>query len=116
MKKQFVVVLVILALLMALTPVSSALAGKADTMVVLSVRNRTGATINLDLINAAGYHQYFNLIDGWSQIVVAQGVYDYYASLPCDKKIGTINMNVAKDLILLCKSGTQIQFVPPTGR
>jgi hypothetical protein len=68
----------------------------------LHIRNQSGAVVALDLVDAGGNHLYKTLPQGVFPITLTEGVYSYYASLPCGNISGHWNINVVKTLYLSC--------------
>ena len=98
--KVLILAVVVIALLI---PATSALAYK--TQYWLTVRNRTGGDIVVDLF-ADTKHNANVFIPGLTQILVKENVYDMYVSTPCGNTVATINFNFKKTLFVGCKDGS----------
>jgi len=68
----------------------------------LKVRNQTGGEVELRVTGTDGVPKYFSLPAGTSTLTLTEGVYEYYAILPCGFAAGTWNVNVVKILYLSC--------------
>jgi hypothetical protein len=106
MKKIVFAFLIIV--LVSMLPLAAG-AGK-PAQLELNIRNQTGAVVSLDLVDANGNHIYKTLEEGVFPITLTEGIYTYYASLPCGNVSGQWNINVVKTLYLSCK-----QSVPAIG-
>jgi len=111
MNKKMFLVFTILAVVFSLLPISSVMAKKVDQPVIFSIRNRTGATMELKLTDKNGLHHFFTLSEGISHIELVQGVYGYYASLPCGTEVGKFNFGVAKEYLFSCHKGPEITLI-----
>jgi len=108
MKKSAIVTLVILALLVSMLPMSTAMAAK-PAKVSIFVNNATGGTVALTLVGASGYQNNFSYLPGMSATSLVEGIYSYRASTPCGLKIGKFNLTRNRQLEFFCPKGsTQI--------
>ena len=98
--KILTLVLVIMALML---PVASVYAVKVKH--ILTVRNRTGGDIMVDLY-ADTKHNANTFIPGLSQILVKGNLYKLYVSTPCGNTSGWVNINFRKTLFVGCKDGS----------
>ncbi len=100
MKKNYVLVLVLVLLLVSVFP-ATVFAGKPADIHV-DVRNSTGGVVYLDLVDANGNHIYKTLEAGISRFDLTDGKYSYYASTACGNQSGILNLNITKVLYILC--------------
>jgi len=121
MKRSTIIVIVLLALLVSMLPVSAAFAGKSTPNAKLTVVNHTGGEIAISMISSTGMHYNFNIKNsGTNQfaLMVPQGFYyTYHAVTPCGLKVGLWNMSKNRFAIFSCpKEGMLIQFVSPVAK
>ena len=100
--KHKIVSMFVLAVLIITTLFSSA-GASGPVELKVNVRNATGAVVNLRLTDANGMNTFFSLEPGVYPISLTEGVYSYYASLPCGNLAGSWNVNVVKTLYLSCQ-------------
>ncbi len=93
--------LVVIALLL---PSGAALAANKPEY-ILSIRNRTGGDIVLDLVNK-DKHNNAVYINGLTQTLVKENIYTFYMSTPCGNAAGTLNINFRKTLFVSCRGGS----------
>ena len=108
MRTKYFSVFVVVAMLLALLPstaLASPLAAKPSD-VTIHVRNQTGVTVQLSLTDAQGNILYFMLDPGVYPITLTEGIYAYYAALPCGPSTGTLNLTNTKILYLSCNDDT----------
>lgn len=103
MKKITKIVLIILVIA-TLIPVSVFAATAQD--VTVSVRNRSGAKVEMSLTDANGNQIFYALEEGVTAFDITEGVYTFWAGLPCGNVTGEWNINVSKTLFLSCHEGT----------
>lgn len=96
--KKFLYVFLLIALII---PAGVVLAGEPMTF-ELEFRNRTGAVVSLDMVDANGNHIYTEVPEGVSTLDVLEGKYNYYANTACGVEVGVWNMNVKKVAIFKC--------------
>ena len=101
MKKNFVLVLLALALLLAALPAVALAAAPAEVKVF--VRNTTGAVAELSLTDAAGNKIFKSLEPGLSDFTLTEGLYAAYVSTVCGAYADSWNVNVNKTLYIECK-------------
>ena len=101
--KKLVFALIIF-ILVATLPMAAG-AGK-PAQLELNIRNQTGAVVSVDRVDANGNHIYKTLEEGVFPVTLTEGIYTYYASLPCGNVSGQWNINVVKTLFLSCKQNT----------
>ncbi len=106
MKKITVITIVILALLFTMLPASTAFA-KASSAVI-SVRNQTGASVDLVIQNASISRQ-FSFATGAVEISLPASTYRYVAKTACGLKVGTINLSRSAVLHFSCVPSTQVR-------
>lgn len=99
MKKSFMIVFLV-ALLAFVLPMS-VFAGKRQNFEV-SVRNRSGASAMVIVVNEQGQSSNFQLPAGYSTIQLEEGKYDYYVTTACGNSAGRWNLNVDKTLWVVC--------------
>lgn len=98
--KKYLSVIIVLVLLMTLIPVNAFAAAPQD--LDLKVRNQTGVPVEMRLTGADGVPLFVTLPAGSSTLTLTEGVYEYYAVLPCGVASGSWNVNVVKILYLSC--------------
>ena len=110
MKKNLVLVLLVLALLLAALPTVALAAAPAEVKVI--VRNTTGAVAELSLTDAAGNKTFKSLEPGQSAFTLTEGMYTIYVSTVCGAYADSWNVNVNKTLYIECKGGSEpvVQF------
>jgi len=114
MKKIAFVTLVILALLVSMLPISSAMAAKVGTS-ALMIRNQTGAPIAITFTNTAGAKQQYTWAAGTYWKSVPAYSYTYVANTACGTRAGSVNLTRQARLYFSCKSGEEVvskRFVP----
>jgi hypothetical protein len=99
------VIITVLALLFSFLPINSVQA-KQNTEIVLDVRNRTGDTISLKLIDENGNARWFVFQPGLTPTPLPEGGYTFYASTVCGNRTGVFNLNVTKELLFDCRGGS----------
>ena len=110
MKKIVLVTLVILALLVSMLPMSTALAAKSRPPTAVFIKNQTGAPITLVLTSASA-RQNITLPTGSYYITVPVANYTYVAATACANRSGSLNLTRRAQLYFSCKSaGEQIVF------
>ena len=113
MKKIALVTLVILALLVSMLPMSTAMAAKKDPgTTAVFIKNQTGAPITLVLTTGIGsQRQQITLPTGSYYITVPVANYTYVAATACANRSGSLNLTRRAQLYFSCKSaGEQIVF------
>lgn len=100
MKTKLFSLLIIVMLLVTAIPASVFAAAPQD--LTLHVRNRTGVAVELNLQDANGNISFYTVAEGVSEMTLTEGVYSYWADLPCGHIAGTWNVNVVKTLFLSC--------------
>ncbi|MEI6291574.1 MAG: hypothetical protein WCP19_14195 [Chloroflexota bacterium] len=109
MKKSVFVTLIVLALIVCMLPMSTALAKREIGNVNISVRNITGAPISIIFTDSLGLHaQLFTFEPGRWNLVMAKGTYTYSASTICGSESGSALLDHNKVLSFHCYGGTQI--------
>lgn len=98
MKKLIYIFLLVLLII----PAGIVLAGEPMTF-ELEFRNRTGAVVSLDMVDANGNHIFTEVPEGVSTLDVVEGNYSYYANTVCGVEVGVWNMNVKKVAIFKCQ-------------
>ena len=121
MKSKVVIMIVVLALLVSMLPMSSVLAAKAVPTVLIISHNQTGKTISLVLTpKGGGNPSFFSFKPGYSTDSIAEGVYRYYYQTACGIEVGIWNMTRNRTLTTYCaKEGREVNLhslTPPTGR
>ena len=111
MKKFTLVMLVLLA---TLALVGTAGAGAPASLTVI-VRNSSGGEASLRLTDADGNNHFFTVPAGASELTLTEGIYTYYAIMPCGNTAGTFNINVAKVLYLSCQGSMPMASVQRNG-
>lgn len=106
MKKITFITIIILALMFSMLPVSAAFA-KASSAVI-SVRNQTGAAVDLVIQNSAFSRQY-QFAAGAIEISLPASTYSYVAKTACGLKVGTINLSRAGVLHFSCAPTTTVR-------
>ena len=96
------IVFALIIFILAATLPMAASAGK-PAQLVLNIRNQTGAVVSVDLVDANGNHIYITLEEGVFPVTLIEGIYSYYAILPCGNVSGQWNINIVKTLFLSCK-------------
>ena len=104
MKKNMIVILVVLALLISVLPTTTVFAkngnGKKYT---IEIRNRTGAPVSLILTDAKGLSsQLYTYQDGMWNITLGTGWYSYRASTACGAVSGMFNLDHRKTISFHC--------------
>lgn len=110
MKKNTIIILVILALMVSMLPFSTAFAKPSST--VITVRNQTGSPVTLVIQNASATRM-FTVANGGSEITVASDYYTYVAQTVCGVKSGKFNMSRMAVLHFSCVKGEQIKLARP---
>ena len=105
MKKNFVLILLALALLLAALPTIALAAAPAEVKVF--VRNTTGANAELSLTDAAGNKIFKTLEPGVSDFTLTEGLYAAYVSTVCGAYADSWNVNVNKTLYIECKGAAE---------
>ena len=112
MKKIALVTLVILALLVSMLPLSSAMAASAAKSSVgtstVFIRNQTGAPVTIRLMNAAGAMQQFSLPTGSYYMTFPAYTYSFVANTSCGNRYGSLNLTRKAVLYFSCKPGEQV--------
>lgn len=109
MKKQLILITVLVLLLTMLLP-AAALAAKPAELAV-EVRNQTGAVAELSLTDAVGNVTYKSLPVGVSSFDLTEGRYTYYASTACGAKSGPFNASTKEKILFLgCDNGPVVQY------
>ena len=101
-KGSFTTLLVIFALLTCLLP-AAVLAGSPQTHEV-EVRNLTGATAEVSVIDAEGHTHFFSIPSGLSFITLEEGVMSYYVGSACGNSSGIWNLSKDKTLWIECSA------------
>lgn len=102
MKKSLIYSIILVLLLISIIPVT-VLAGKPKEL-VLDVRNRTSAEVELRVTDEFGISRFYTIPAGVTTLTLQEGSYSYYASLPCGNLAGMWNVNVMKTLMLDCEA------------
>lgn len=110
MKKNLFAIIIILALLVSMLPMQSVFAASQGTSTI-NIRNKTGGTINLLLINTAtGKKSYVSLKADTYWVSLPSGSYTYAASTPCSQKSGFLNLTRKAELLFTCTAGQTLHF------
>ena len=111
MKKNLLVVMIVLALLVSMIPATSAFAASTGTS-VLSIRNKTGAAINVLFINSVtGDKQYITLSANTAYYSsIASASYNYTATTACGEKNGFVNLTRKAQLVFSCNAAATDRF------
>ena len=112
MKIRVVMILVVMALLVSMLPMSGALAAKVSPKVGVIVHNQTKGTISLTLTDSIGNPYFFTFKPEFtSGATVPAGVYSYYLLTPCGYQHGIWSLTRTKQLTLYCaKEGRQVNL------
>ena len=112
MKAKSFVLLVVLALMVSMLPMSSAIAAKATPKVGIIVHNQTSGSISLTLTDSIGNPRFFTFKSEYTPAVfVPGGIYKYYLLTPCGYQSGIWNLTRTKQLTLYCaKEGRQVNL------
>ena len=103
MKKSVFVTLIILALIVCMLPMSSALAKREIGNVNISVRNITNAPVSIVFTDALGLHaQLYTFEPGRWDLSMQKGTYNYSASTVCGAVSGLANLDHNKILSFHC--------------
>ena len=102
MNRKMLVVLAVIALLVSLLP-AAVLAGSPQTHEV-EVRNLTGATAEVSVIDAEGHTHFFSIPSGLSFITLEEGVMSYYVGSSCGNTSGLWNLSKDKTLWIECSA------------
>ena len=105
MKRKWIVLTLVLALLLAALPTAALAAAPAEVKVF--VRNTTGANAELSLTDAAGNKIFKTLEPGVSDFTLTEGLYAIYVSTVCGAYADNWNVNVNKTLYIECKGGSE---------
>ncbi len=120
MKSKVVIIIVVLALLVSMLPLSSVLAAKAVPTVLIISHNQTGKTISLVLTPKGGSPFFFSFKPGYSTDTVPEGIYQYYYQTACGIQVGVWNMTRNRTLTTYCaKEGREVNLhslAPPAAR
>jgi hypothetical protein len=106
------IAVLILAVMFSMLPTSAALAA-AHADVTVTVKNRTGGAVTVNLRGEGGNYSFTYSEPGLYEFTVPEGKYDYYATTPCGNQSGQFNLNVNKELFLSCKDGGEILLSRP---
>ncbi|MCX6079019.1 MAG: hypothetical protein NTW32_05750 [Chloroflexi bacterium] len=111
MKIKAVLLLTVLALLIAMLPMSSAFAKKPVPVVAINVHNQSGGSITLTLTDTIGNPRFFVFKPEGSSDTVPAGIYKYYLLTPCGFERGIWNMTRTKELSVYCaKEGREVNL------
>jgi len=118
MKRSTIIVLVILALLVSMLPVSAAFAAKATPNTKLTIVNRTSAVIYLSMISSKGLHYSFDIPNRGNAVTLTipqDSIYSYHAQTSCGLMTGVWNMSKNRWATFYCPSeGSTIHFRSPS--
>ena len=109
MKKQLILITLLVLMLASLLPVA-ALAAKPAELAV-QVRNHTGAAVELSLTDATGNVTYKTIPVGISTFTLVEGRYSYYASTVCGVQSGPFNASTKEKVLYFgCDNGPVVQY------
>lgn len=117
MKKSVFVTMIILALIVCMLPMSSALAKREIGNVTINVRNITNAPVSIIFSDALGLHaQLYTFEPGRWNLSIQRGTYMYSASTVCGAMSGMANFDKNKVLSFHCyaSTGTHVGIYRPT--
>ena len=103
MKKQFLIVSLVVALLVSMLPAVALAAAPAEIQV--DVRNQTGAVAQVSLTDANGNPIYFSFDAGNSTISLTERYYTAYVSTVCGSYAGQWHVDGKKAIYIECKAG-----------
>ena len=108
MKRSIFVTLIILALIVSILPISSALAKREVGFVNIEVRNMTGNSISMVITDSLGLYSHLYVYEPGVWILnIQQGEYVYNASTSCGATGGTANFDRAKKMTFHCRPGIE---------
>jgi hypothetical protein len=104
----------ILAMLISIFPMSTAMASRDATQVTIKIKNQTGGTVLVRLTDENGKSLFFEYGPGHTNTVVFESRFQYYASTPCGNQSGVFNVNVTKELFFSCgAAGLDVKLLVP---
>ncbi|MEI7845500.1 MAG: hypothetical protein WCK35_06835 [Chloroflexota bacterium] len=106
MKKNIIVILVVLALLVSVFPTSSVFAKHGNgNKYTIEIRNRTGAPVSFILTDAKGlFSHLYTYEDGMWNITLGTGWYSYRANTACGAVSGMFNLDHRRTISFHCYS------------
>jgi len=106
MKKNLIVILVVLALLVSVFPTSTVLAKHGNgNKYTIEIRNRTGAPISFILTDVKkGSSQVYTYQDGMWDITLGTGWFSYQANTACGAVSGMFNLDHRRTISFHCYS------------
>ncbi len=106
MKKTTLIVVVILALLVSMLPMSTVFASKGVQYSTITVNNRTKGVVVLTAIDAKGFRYFYTFDAGYVyKISVPQGNYEFFVTSPCKDYTNQYNLSRNKTLNFYCPKG-----------
>ena len=111
-----IIAVLVLILVLSALPMGSALAANGPVDISVTVKNMTGGTVTLHLVDEDGASHWFTFEgQGQYKVSVPEGHYSYYASTPCGSESGQMNLNVSKLLKFNCEDGVGVSLTKPEG-
>lgn len=106
MKKSTLIVVVIIALLVSMLPMSTAFASKGVQYSTVTINNRTKGVVVLTAIDAKGFRYFYTFDAGYVyKITVPQGNYEFFVTSPCKDYTNQYNLTRNKTLNFYCAKG-----------
>ena len=109
MKKQFLIVSLVVVMLVSMLPVVALAAAPAEIQV--DVRNQTGDVAQVSLTDANGNPIYLSFDAGNSTISLTEGYYTAYVSTVCGSYAGQWHVDGKKVIYIECKAGDTAPLV-----
>lgn len=110
MKKNLLVVVIVLALLVSMLPASSAFAASTGSS-ALNIRNKTGGVVTILLINSVtGDKKYVTFSANTYNTSLSSASYSYTATTACGQKNGFVNLTRKAQLMFSCNTAAGVRF------